>query len=166
MTRLTFGSRAWWLAWLVLPVMGALSAGCSNSKTKVHVSVTGDVTGIAQLVVGLNAGGLVTQLLIPPTADVISLPTDFTIEMDRSRTGELLITVDGYPTAFSPDAVKIATGMGDITELAVGEQNAVTVELTAVPPVGGQPDGGAGSDGGDPAATPDAGDPVTEETGP
>ena len=165
MTRLTFGSRAW-LAWLLLPVMGALGVGCSNSKTIVHVTVNGDVSGIVQLVVGLNAGGLITQLLIPPTADVISLPTDFTVEMDRSRTGELLVTIDGYPAAFSMDAVKIATGMGDITDLAVGGQNQVTVELMAVAPVGSEPDGGAGSDGGNPGATPDAGDAVTEDTGP
>jgi hypothetical protein len=133
-----------------------LLTGCSTAQTVVVVSVSGQVEGITQLVVKLSAGGLATTIYVPEMPAPITLPTDFTIEMDRSRTGELIIDIN----ANNSDAQKVASGSASIADVVVGERNEIAVELIAtMPPAPGGDDAGIENDGGvDSAVADDAGD--------
>jgi hypothetical protein len=143
-----------WIVPLVLPLLFALqTAGCSNSKTVVFVRVNGTVAGIYQLHVKVKAGVLNTEIFVPGTPrDPIVLPTDFTIEMDRSRTGVLNLIIEARDLSNTV----IATGSASLPALVVGERNdiAVTLGVGTPPPVDGG-DVDAGVDAGD-----DAGEPV------
>jgi len=120
-----------------------LLAGCSTAQTVVFVSVSGQVEGITQLVVNLSAGGLATTIYVPEMPAPITLPTDFTIEMDRSRKGELRIDIN----ANDSDAQLVASGSASIAEVVVGERNELSVELiAAMPPDPGGADAGTGDD--------------------
>jgi hypothetical protein len=121
------------------------------------VSVSGQVEGITQLVVNLSAGGLATTIYVPEMPAPITLPTDFTIEMDRSRTGELRIDIN----ANNSDAQKVASGSASIADVVVGERNEISVELIAtMPPDPGVGDGGTENDAGaiDSGVSDDAGE--------
>jgi hypothetical protein len=73
------------------------------------------------------------------------LPTDFTIEMDRSRKGELRIDI----TASDSDRQKVASGSASIADVVVGERNEISVELIAtMPPDPGVGDAGTDNDAG------------------
>jgi hypothetical protein len=158
-------------------LMGAatLLAGCSTSTTVVLVSVSGQVEGIAQLVVKLSAGGLDTIIYVPEMPAPLTLPTDFTIEMDRSRKGEVRIDIN----AKDSDAQVVASGSAIIADVVVGETNEISIELIAtMPPDTGGADAGAdsapgaidaeGIDGGAPddAGAPDPDADLTGETAP
>jgi Ni,Fe-hydrogenase III small subunit len=141
------------LAWILLLGLAGPVASCSNPKTIVFVQVQGTTTGIFQLAVKVRAGLLSTEIFVPGTPDQpITLPTDFTIEMDRSRRGALNLVVNARDQA----KVVIATGSASLPAIVVGERNDITVTLgAAMPP---PPDGGdvdAGADAGE-----DAGEPV------
>jgi hypothetical protein len=148
---------------LTLALATTLCAGCVEPNTTVHVTVSGDVQGIAQLRIKLDAGGLSTMTFLPNMPDVVSLPTDFNIELDRSRNGELVITVDAFPSDahVAEPPTSLGTGSADVPALTVGKTNEVAIELTPTPPGNtgtGTDDGGTTDDGGAPGAGADAGD--------
>ena len=60
------------------------------------VEVAGDLTLMpAQLSVAVTAGGIDHEpFLVPPAPTAISLPTSFTVELDRSITGPVTIAID------------------------------------------------------------------------
>ncbi|HVR63140.1 MAG TPA: hypothetical protein VMU50_14655 [Polyangia bacterium] len=132
----------------VAGVAGALAAlavaGCTNSKSVLHVSVTGDVQGIFQLIVGISVGDQASELDVPSAPRPITLPTSFNVEMDRSRTGALDLTIAGRDDGGNV----IASGSGHLDDIIVGGLNTMQVPLSATPAGGGQPDAGAGDDGG------------------
>jgi hypothetical protein len=136
-------------------VAGALVAalavgGCTDSKSVLHVAVTGEVEGIVQLLVAISAGGMETTLHVPATPRPITLPTSFNVEMEHSRQGRLVVDIK----ANDANETTIATGYGELDAIAVGKLNSMTIALAPVlPPAGepdggGQPDGGGGEDGG------------------
>jgi len=140
------------LAWILLLGLAGPVASCSNPKTIVFVKVQGTTTGIFQLAVKVRAGMLSTEIFVPGTPDQpITLPTDFTIEMDRSRQGVLNLVINARDQA----NVVIATGSASLSTIVVGERNDITVTLGAImppPPDGGEVDAGtdAGEDAGEP----------------
>lgn len=141
------------LAWIMMLALAAGTSSCSNSKTVVLVKVEGTVTGVYELHVKVTAGALTTSIFVKsPTGGEIDLPSDFTLEMDRSRQGALDMTID----ARDKDKVVLATGSAGLAAIVVGEENNLTVVLGAPPPP--PPDGGgetdAGTDAGEDAATP------------
>jgi hypothetical protein len=91
---------------------------------------------------------------IPPTPTAISLPASFSIELDRSVIGPVVVDVQ----AFDANTMWIAEGRTRQDHIKVGDDTIVVVTLK--PPDGFDPDGGSPDDGGDPdAGDPDAGDP-------
>ena len=145
----------------VAGVLAALAvAGCTDSKSVLHVGVTGDVQGLYQLVVNITAGSTAPATILAPSVPrAITLPTSFNVEMDRSRTGALDLTIAGNDEGGN----QIASGSGHLDDIVVGGLNTMEVALAAAAPPGGTPDAGggdeAGADAGD-AALDDAGDEV------
>jgi hypothetical protein len=142
---------------MALALSGALvglAGGCSDTKTVVFVNVTGDATGISQLKVVLATAGLSTTFFIPspPPKELFSLPTNFTVEMDPSRQGDLTVDIEAQDAA----GQKLASGSGILTNINVGHRNEMDVALTTDTPPGGGDDGGVpGDDGGTDAASGD-----------
>jgi hypothetical protein len=125
-------------------LMTALAAGgCTDSKSILHVAVTGDVEGIVQLLVDISAGGVATRLNVPATPRPITLPTSFNVEMEHSKQGRLVVDI----MANDENATPIATGSGELDAIAVGSLNLMTIALAPVGPPGGEPDGGGQPDG-------------------
>jgi hypothetical protein len=100
----------------------------------------------------------------PPPKEPFSLPTNFTVEMDRSRDGDLTVDIEAQDAA----GVKLAGGSGILTNIDVGHRNEMDVALTTDLPPGGGDDGGVpGDDGGvpgDDGGTDAAGGDVPAET--
>src|SRR5262245_41497733 len=118
----------------VLAVLAPLvMTGCNDSKSVVHVEVTGTVEGLFQLVVDVSAGGLATTLHVPSPPRPITLPTTFNLEMDRSRTGSLGLNIKGNDEA----GYQIASGSGELADIDVGHRQDMSIELTALSPPGG-----------------------------
>jgi hypothetical protein len=155
MTRLTLGLRAACVALALSGALAGLAGGCSDTKTVIFVSVTGDATGISQLKVVLATAGLSTTFFIPspPPKELFSLPTSFTVEMDRSRQGDLTVDIEAQDAA----GKKLAGGSGILTNIDVGHRNEMDVALTTETPPAGGDDGGVpgGDDGGTDAASGD-----------
>jgi len=74
----------------------AALAGCQQADSILLVEVSGDLALMpAQLSVAMKAGGQThPPVLIPPAPTTISLPTSFTVELDRSITGPVTIAID------------------------------------------------------------------------
>jgi hypothetical protein len=120
----------------VLTIVGAVSGGCSHADTVVQVQVQGGVMGIQQLGVTLTIAGQTRVILVPPQPKAISLPTSFTVQIDRSLQGQLDVGLN----AFDGSNVVIGQGTASLPALSIGQTNQVVVNLT---PGGGPPDGGA-----------------------
>ena len=143
----------------VAGVLAALAvAGCTDSKSFLHVSVTGDVQGLFQLVVDISVGDQASQLVVPSSPRAITLPTSFNVEMERSRQGRLIVDIQ----AKDENAVTIATGSRELEMINVGNLNTMSVELLPFMPPGGEPDGGGQPDGGGEADADDAGVPADD----
>ena len=142
---------------LLLLLAGAMAivATCSQSDTIVFVNVqaTEPLSGIVRLHANVKIGNQIRDLNVPesPTNE-IAFPTSFTVQVGRSVTGRLDVTVDGYDAA----SALVASGKASLTALTVGSQNSITIDLApGAPPDGGVDDGGApdvtgsgGTDGG------------------
>jgi hypothetical protein len=73
----------------------AATAACQRDDSILLVEVAGDLTLMpAQLSVTVTASGNSRVLLVPPTPTTISLPTSFSVELDRSITGPVTIAID------------------------------------------------------------------------
>jgi hypothetical protein len=152
----SFHRRAFLVAAFALAAATSWAGACTQADTVVSVLVRGNLPDVQQLQVTLTIAGQMRTLMIPDRPRPISLPTTFTVQMDRSLQGTLQVTVVAL------DGQGAALGQGDwaVTNLAVGQANQVPIDL--MPTSGPGPDGGsdAGSDGGAPdegdAGPPDA----------
>src|SRR3954470_3789073 len=129
------GAIATWAIWV-----NCLS-GCSPSDTVVlaNVESTVPLVGIHRLHVTLKVGGKTRILDIPQQPVPITLPTSFTVQLGRSLGGRLDVTVEARDGA----GAALASGSRAIADLTQGQQNTVTIDLTAG---GGGMDGGADGD--------------------
>src|SRR6185369_8022200 len=79
-------------------LLGWLAAGCAKTDTVVLVHVvdgTGTLTGVYQLKATVSIGGDDRTIMVPEMARaLITFPTSFTVEADRSHGGELVVNVE------------------------------------------------------------------------
>ena len=120
-----------------LAVLGAVAgvaalAACQQVDSILLVEVGGDLTLMpSQLLVTLTAGGQTHMpAFVPPSPTNITLPTSFTVELDRSITGPVTIRVD----AFDDMANVIASGSTTQTYIDTGGQTIIAVTLVDGPP--------------------------------
>lgn len=107
-------------------------AACQRDDSILLVEVAGDVTLMpSQLSVVVTAGGKVRGLLVPPTPTAITLPTSFTVELDRSITGPVTIAVE----ALDVYGYVLATGTTTQIHINAGGQTIMTVTIgSGAPP--------------------------------
>ena len=109
------------------------AAACQRDDSILLVTVAGDVTIMpAQLFVIVQAGGKMKEFLVPPTPTAITLPTSFTVELDRSITGPVTIAIDARDVY----GYSLATGTTTQAHINTGGQTIMTVmiESGAPPP--------------------------------
>src|SRR5436190_15043777 len=113
-------------------VLGAVAgvvalAACRQVDSILLVEVGGDLTLMpTQLVVTLTAGGQTHgPLFVPPSPTSITLPTSFTVELDRSITGPVTIRVDAYDDTRGG----IASGSTTQNYINTGGQTIIAVTL-------------------------------------
>ena len=106
-----------------------LLSACEQGGSILLVEVAGDLTLMpAQLSVAVTAGGIDHEpFLAPPTPTVISLPTSFTVELDRSITGAVTIAID----ALDGYGFVVASGTTTQSHIASGGQTVIAVMLGA-----------------------------------
>ena len=116
----------------VVAVAGVLAAAaCQRDDSILLVEVAGDLTLMpVQLSVTVTAAGTYRAFLVPPTPTTISLPTSFTVELDRSITGPVTIAID----AFDGGGYIVASGATTQTHISPGGQTIVTVTIAGVQP--------------------------------
>jgi hypothetical protein len=107
----------------------ALLAGCEQGGSILLVEVAGDLTLMpAQLTVAVTAGGTAHEPFpVPPAPTAISLPTSFTVELDRSITGAVTIAID----ALDGYGYLVASGATTQSHIASGGQTIIVVTLGA-----------------------------------
>jgi hypothetical protein len=127
------------LSAVALLVLGG-GAGCAESDTVVSVQVVGNVLDIQRLRATVTVGARMRTLSIPQGPRAISLPATFTVQMDRSIQGMLVVTID----ALDAGEAVIASGTATLPGLIVGQRNDIAIDLTPGDggPDGGTPDGG------------------------
>jgi hypothetical protein len=105
----------------------ALLAACEQGGSILLVEVAGDLTLMpAQLSVAVTAGGIDhPPFRVPPAPTVISLPTSFTVELDRSITGAVTIAID----ALDGYGYVVASGTTTQSHIASGGQTIIVVTL-------------------------------------
>lgn len=108
------------------------AVACQRDDSLLLVEVSGDLTLMpAQLTVTVTAGGISRVLSVPPSPGTFSLPTSFSVELDRSITGPVTITID----ALDGGGTIVASGASTQTHINTGGQTIVAVMLaTAVQP--------------------------------
>ena len=90
--------------------------------------MAGDLTLMpAQLSVTVTADGSSRLLLVPPAPTTISLPTSFTVELDRSITGPVTIAID----ALDDGGYVVASGATTQTHINTGGETIIAVMLDA-----------------------------------
>jgi hypothetical protein len=144
---------------LAVLVSSLAPAGCKKSDTVLLVEVYAvepDIQPPFQFNVTVIAGFEARAILVPETlnpASSITLPTSFTISMDRSHTGPISIRIDAY------DEVRTTTAAGSTTQEhpVIGGQTVIAVGLSRVMGPNG-PDGGADGGTSDDGAAGDGGD--------
>jgi uncharacterized protein YraI len=118
---------------LALGVAAAVAA-CQQGDSILLVEVGGDLSlTVTQLNAAVTANGQTHVLLVPPTPTVnpISLPTSFTVELDRSITGPVTISI----TAFDDTGSTVASGVTTQMYINTGGQTIIAVTLeTGVQP--------------------------------
>ncbi len=115
------------------------AAGCGPDSVVV-ITVTGP-SGVAidHFDGTVSVGADSRQLRIPEGAhDPIFLPTSFTVQIPRDRSGTLRVTL----TAFDKAGQEIARGTGTLASLDRGRNQELLIMLGEVRPDGGVPDGG------------------------
>jgi hypothetical protein len=129
-------------------VVAALGSSCHRADSILLVEVAGDLRlqpAQFYVVVEVTKRPPPKPFSIPPVPATISLPASFTIELDRSLTGPVVVSVDAY------DANMTFLGSGQTRQdhIKVGDDTIIVVNLMTA--------NGVDLDGGPP--TPDAGDP-------
>ncbi len=115
----------------MVAMTGVLAAvACQRDDSILLVEVAGDLTLMpVQLSVTVTADARSRSFLIPPERGAISLPSSFTVELDRSITGPVTIAIDaldGYDTV-------VASGTTTQTHIIPGGQTIITITLVAAP---------------------------------
>jgi len=110
-------------------VVVVLLAACEQRGSILLVEVAGDLTLMpAQLSVAVTAGGTAHEpFLVPSAPTAISLPTSFTVELDRSITGAVTIAID----AFDGYGYVVVSGAITQSHIASGGQTIIAVTLGA-----------------------------------
>jgi hypothetical protein len=104
------------------------AAGCQRDDSILLVEVAGDLALMpSQLAVTVFAGGQSRVLRVPPTPTTISLPTSFTVELDRSITGPVTIAID----ALDGNGYVVASGATTQTHINSGGQTIVEVTIAS-----------------------------------
>jgi hypothetical protein len=85
---------------LALGVAAMALAACQRDDSVLLVAVSGDLGVMpAQLSVTVTAGGrMPPAFAVPRDPTSISLPTSFTVELDRSITGPVTVAIDALDT--------------------------------------------------------------------
>jgi len=111
----------------MVAMTGVLAAfACQRDDSILLVEVAGDLTIMpAQLSVTVSADSRSRMLLVPPDFTAISLPTSFTVELDRSITGPVTIAID----AIADNGTILASGTTTQTHIIPGGQTIITVTL-------------------------------------
>jgi hypothetical protein len=111
----------------MVAIIGVLAAvACQRDDSILLVEVAGDLTLVpAQLSVTVTADGRSRALLVPPDPGAISLPTSFTVELDRSITGPVTIAID----ALDEFGTVVASGTTTQTHIIPGGQTIITITL-------------------------------------
>jgi|SRR6185436_10211589 len=112
----------------MVAMTGVLAAfACQRDDSILLVEVAGDLTLMpAQLSVTVTADGRSRALLlVPPDSSAISLPTSFTVELDRSITGPVTIAID----ALDGGGTVVASGTTTQTHIIPGGQTIIAITL-------------------------------------
>jgi hypothetical protein len=110
---------------LVALVIGL--AACQAPDSILLVEVSGDLTLMpAEMDVTITAGGQTRgPILVPPSPTPFTLPTSFTVELDRSITGPVTIEI----VVFDGNGYVVAHGTATQTYIDTGGQTIVSVTL-------------------------------------
>jgi uncharacterized membrane protein YgcG len=129
---------------LLLSVL-AVTAACRRPDSVLLIEVAGPLAlQPAQFDVVVTAGLASRSLQVPIQAGgPLTLPVSFSIELDRSRTGPVTITVE----AFDASQSMIACGTTMQEHIEIGGQTVISVMLDTVCTTGAGT-GGAGGSGG------------------
>jgi len=118
-------------------VVGAMAGvvafgGCQQADSILLVEVGGDQTlTLGQLQVTVTADGQMhAPILVPPSPTTITLPTSFTIELDRSINGPVTVAIQGWDNL----SVTVALGSSTQTYINTGGTTIVAVTLVTGPP--------------------------------
>jgi hypothetical protein len=117
--------------------VGAVGAvSCHRADSVLLVEVAGDtMLQVAQLRATITVGTTTRMLTVPATPAAITLPTSFSVELDRSLTGPVTVSIDAY------DTTTALVGSGQTTQefINVGGDTIVVVTLgtTAAAPAAG-----------------------------
>jgi H+/gluconate symporter-like permease len=110
-------------------LVGLLSpAACQRDDSFLLVEVAGNVTlAPAQMRVTVIVGYRSSTFFVPPEPTVISLPTSFTVELDRSITGPVVVIVEAL------DGVGTGLAYGETTQAHIntGGETIIAVTLGA-----------------------------------
>ena len=109
----------------------AAVASCQRGDSILLVTVAGDVTlTLSQLEVTVTADGTARRFLVPATPSAFSLPTSFTVELDRDITGPVTIAMDAF------DTNGYIVGSGSTTQIHInaGGQTIMTVTIDSGAP--------------------------------
>jgi hypothetical protein len=116
------------LARLVLVTAVAALTACQRDDSVLLVEVSGDLTLMpTQLSVTVTAAGRSRTFAVPPAPTTISLPTSFTVELDRSITGPVTIAIDALDTGGNV----VASGATTQIYINAGGQTIIAVTLGA-----------------------------------
>jgi hypothetical protein len=104
------------------------TAACQRDDSILLVEVSGDLTLVpSQLSVTVTAEGVSHTLSVPSPPTYISLPTSFTVELDRSITGTVTIAID----ALDGNGYVVASGTTTQTHINAGGETIIAVTLVA-----------------------------------
>ena len=112
-------------------VASLLAAGaCQRNDSYLLVEVAGDLTlAPVQMRVSVFVGPRSSTFFVPPEPTPISLPTSFTVELDRSITGPVTVIVD----ALDADGLVLAQGETSQAHINTGGHTIVAVTLGTPP---------------------------------
>jgi hypothetical protein len=110
----------------VAGVLAAATLACQRDDSILLVEVAGDLALMpAQLSVTVTANGSSRLFVVPPEPTTISLPTSFSVELDRSITGPVTISIDALDAGGSV----LDSGATTQTHINTGGQTIVAVML-------------------------------------
>jgi len=122
---------SWRRTCVVSAIVAALlaPAGCQRDDSFLLVEVAGDLMlAPAQLRTTVIVGYRSSTFFVPPEPTAISLPTSFTVELDRSITGPVTVIVEAL------DAYSLAIAQGETTQAHINTGGETIVVVTLGPP--------------------------------